>query len=217
MKPQPPTSIPRWKSTRIFRTSNAPTGYVTQLADIVIPFRDQFPGSRFWFTHYVDTIPSDLSQKTQADLRNQSGFLHQHPMDPAVEIHLSIRFRFESNQQTDSHIVNSISGNSMYLAEPLEPYNFEKGFSEKRFSTTETLQRAKLVSELFYQNCLLILDLIDTNTHTFETSGHNLNRFSGNPFQSITHILTNPYQTSTASPLPLHWIPGPGVFPLAQV
>jgi len=174
----------------------------------VIPFRNEFEGSPFWFTRYRCPENFDIGADELSELKKRNGFIQSNQ-------HVSLRFRFSSDEKRRSFLEDRIRTRSHFWTKGIGNYDFTKGFAEPRFSASERLERAELIANLFYSNCLLVLDLFEKGNGNYEPSTHNLNVFCGNPSQSVLHILANIYGRNDSSPVPLYWNSHPPV-PIAQ-
>ena len=198
---------PEWSETRVF-SNDSQQWFFRFLDELVIPFRDKFQGSPFWFTRYLCPENTDINADELDELRRRSGFIQQ-------SHHMSLRLRFASDKDRINFLKDEIQGRSHFWTKGIETYNFTKGFAEPRLSAGERLKRAELVSNLFYCNCLLVLDLFEQGNGKFEVNSDHNNRFCGNPSQSILHLLANIYGRNDSTPVPLYWISEPPV-PIAQ-
>jgi hypothetical protein len=201
-------SQPEWSQTRVFSDDFSQQWFFRFLNELVIPFRNNFPGSPFWFTRYRCPENFDIGADELNELRRRSGFIQSNQ-------HISLRFRFASDNDKRKFLKDEIGSRSHFWTKGIETYDFTKGFAEPRFSASERLERAKLVANLFHSNCLLILDLFEHGNGNYEVSTHNLNVFCGNPGQSVLHILANVYGRNDSSPVPLYWNSHSAV-PIAQ-
>jgi hypothetical protein len=208
----------KWRQVRVFVKDFRRIWYSTFLKDVLIPFSDENPDVRFWFTKYVCRILGDGADGADTDptLVPAEYFIENGDQ----KITLSIRIRFEANDAAEESLKNKITGfYSSFLN-----FDYVDGFTGERFYSGigDRVRRADLVSELFYRNSLLVLDLV-RHSPCMELNSSGFNVFTQSPAQSVLHILAN-IHTRHPHPqipdnIPLYWSPkGPSedYYPISQ-
>jgi hypothetical protein len=194
-----------WRQVRIFTSDFSPQWYLGLLARFAVPFATEYPDTPFWFTRYT----GDRKLGANDDVADTSPNNLAVPYLNAAQEHRSIRFRF-SPLADEEAFLESRRTPTFWYSEFL-PFNALKNFSEGRFGSSDDVaarkRRAMAVGRLLHTNCRFVLDVLeqDNGVWRFASNADNLNRFSGNPFQTMIHLMSQVMGPDGATPLPLYW------------
>ncbi len=83
--------------TSVFSNDFSPQWFFKILDELVIPFRNEFEGSPFWFTRYRCPESFDIGAEELSELRKGNGFIQNSQ-------HVSLRFRFASDDKRRTYL-----------------------------------------------------------------------------------------------------------------
>jgi hypothetical protein len=207
----------QWRQVRVFIKDFSPLWYPNFLKRTIIPFADKYPNIRFWFTQYCCHISGEGADSADTDPTLVPAEYFVPNSDGKLTI--SIRIRFEADDEAETFLKTKISG---FYSDFLE-FKYLDGFACERFYSGlgDRAKRADLVSELFYRNSLLVLDLV-RHSSGVEFNQEQNNVFTRSPSQSVLHILANIHaqtdKTGSAGLVPLFWHQGAaaaGYYPIS--
>ncbi len=197
-----------WRQLRIFTSDFSAQWYVGLLATFVIPFAKKYPETPLWFTRYTgirNTLGEDVAD-TDINALSFPYLVQDHQQQLH---HSSLRFRFRV--VTDEEIFLKSLLDSKFWWSGFLDFKAYENLSEGRFGssidTSARSRRANAVINLLDANCRYALDLLQENNGkwSFERNSDSLNRFSGNPFQTMAHLLLQIMGKNEVEPLPLYW------------
>ncbi len=200
-----------WRQSRIFTSNFSAQWYFDILANVVLPFSQQFPDSPFFFTRYVvprggpDDGDTDINQLPANFLQNTS----------EGNIHRSIRLRFCAAGAEEASLEQLIRANAAYWYHDFRHYDVLGEFGGPRFCPSSDIsfrmRRTQLLGSLLHTNSLFVLHSMQQNggNWAFERNTHQENRPFDATFISVLHLLNQPSGKNDGKKLPLCILPNP--------